>query len=150
MLNVTQLFAFLPEEVYERSKQTILPGGIVTAPGMDNVNRPFAHCIVGAINKPPMGSGRLHKVELRIYDPFGSTAGVWASCSCEFFLYNCEVALSLKGSSSLIYSNGKLPIVKNPTYIPWLCKHSYPAVKRAIQLKKVKKALEKAKKLALP
>lgn len=53
---------------------------------------------------------------------------LWVTCDCAFFLYNCEVALARAGSSSVIHSNGKRPVVTNPKLIPYVCKHVYRAM----------------------
>lgn len=50
---------------------------------------------------------------------------VWVSCSCPYYLYYCEVAVSRVGSSSVLYSNGAIPHVRNPRMIPYLCKHLF-------------------------
>ena len=59
----------------------------------------------------------------------------WVSCSCEFFTYNLEVALTTQGSSSVINSNGNMPIKRNPNTKPALCKHLLAAVKRIQKIK---------------
>lgn len=52
-------------------------------------------------------------------------SNVEVSCSCEAFLYWCEVALEKKDASVVMFSNGQLPIVRNPKMIPFMCKHLY-------------------------
>lgn len=52
-----------------------------------------------------------------------TTNKAWVHCSCPFFLFHCEVALAKQGSSSVIDSNGKPPVEKNPNMIPMMCKH---------------------------
>lgn len=69
----------------------------------------------------------------QVYDTFfvGKQAGipvsqqkhVLASCSCDFFLYYCEVALHHWGSANIKFSNGAHPEVTNPGLHPLLCKH---------------------------
>jgi len=49
--------------------------------------------------------------------------GAWVHCSCQHFRYYCEVALSMKGSSSILNSTGKLPRKTNPSLKPEVCKH---------------------------
>lgn len=46
---------------------------------------------------------------------------VLVSCSCEFFMYYCEVALHHHGAAKIKYSNGKHPEVTNPTLYPLSC-----------------------------
>jgi len=64
---------------------------------------------------------------------FRPSSLLWVHCSCPYFLYNVEVALTLKSSSSIYDSNGALPRIKNPTLRPYLCKHLFATV--ANQLK---------------
>ena len=52
---------------------------------------------------------------------------VW--CGCKWFLYNCEVALALRGSSFIVNSNGALPKITNSTGRPQVCKHSLAALR---------------------
>lgn len=64
-----------------------------------------------------------YKTYIVLKGPVKTTTKAWVSCNCPFFLYHCEVALAKRGSSSILYSNGKLPVEKNPRLIPYLCKH---------------------------
>lgn len=61
-------------------------------------------------------------VVMQIYGD-GPKAHIWASCTCEWWLYHCEVAVERKGSTGVIHSNGELPKVTNPRMIPSICKH---------------------------
>jgi len=57
---------------------------------------------------------------------------VWVSCSCNYFRYVCEWALSRYGSSDIIYSNGQPARFTNPRGIGTLCKHLYAVLPVAI------------------
>lgn len=57
---------------------------------------------------------------------------VWVSCSCNYFRYVCEWALSRYGSSDIIYSNGQPARTTNPRGIGTLCKHIYAVLPVAI------------------
>ena len=46
-------------------------------------------------------------------------------CSCDYFTFNCEVALTKRGASAIKQSNGEKPVVRNPSMIPTPCKHLY-------------------------
>ncbi len=46
---------------------------------------------------------------------------VHLSCSCPDFMYTWEVALTRKGASSIKYSNGDLPVDRNPRGTPGAC-----------------------------
>jgi len=68
------------------------------------------------------GSGRPQYLEIDYYGR-GKGARVWVTCTCEYFLYNCEVALWSDESSSVRWSNGKDPNITNPSKAPRACKH---------------------------
>jgi len=57
---------------------------------------------------------------------------VWVSCSCNYFRYVCEWALTRYGSSDIIYSNGQPARFTNPRGIGTLCKHIYAVLPEAI------------------
>jgi len=69
-----------------------------------------------------VGSTSPRHVEIHLYGK-GPNAKVWASCDCPYFLYHCEVADTKKGSSDVIFSNGKSPRITNKNMVPHLCKH---------------------------
>lgn len=48
---------------------------------------------------------------------------VLVSCSCEFFCFYSEYALTKWGSSQIKYCNGEPPHVTNPGLHPLMCKH---------------------------
>lgn len=52
----------------------------------------------------------------------------WVSCTCEYFLYHCEMADKYKGSSSKIHSNGARPKITNPNNVAHVCKHCVAAL----------------------
>jgi hypothetical protein len=62
-------------------------------------------------------------VTMKIYGRGDKNSKIWASCDCEWFLYYCEVALTKRGSSEVIYSNGKDPKITNPRKLSVACKH---------------------------
>jgi hypothetical protein len=76
-----------------------------------------------------------HKVILRFYGPIAPTTPVWFSCSCAFFLYYCEYALTQRKSSSIVYCNGKPPIYTNPKLVPLVCKHGVHAALAAMRMR---------------
>jgi len=51
----------------------------------------------------------------------------WVHCTCPYFQYYVEVALTARGSSNVIMSNGSFPKIRNPRMRPYLCKHLYAA-----------------------
>lgn len=72
---------------------------------------------------------RFYPGENEVWPSANQASTVWVSCSCPYWLFYCEVATARTGSSSVIYSNGDLPIVRNPTMVPYLCKHLVTATK---------------------
>lgn len=51
----------------------------------------------------------------------GTEDNLWVSCSCEWFMFNCEYALWTHNASSIIYSNGEPALITNPRNIPMCC-----------------------------
>jgi len=62
---------------------------------------------------------------VRFYGKVAIATPVWVWCSCPYFLFFLEVALTRRKSSAVVNSNGRLPIVRNPRLIPYLCKHLF-------------------------
>jgi len=64
-------------------------------------------------------------ITIKLYDDVKdiNKSTCWLHCSCEYFLYNLEYALTSKGSSSIINCNGQYPVEKNPALKPHACKH---------------------------
>ena len=81
-------------------------------------------------------------------------APVWVFCTCEYFLFHCEVADAEKDNSSINYmkrdfystkngqtihftqNNGKFPVITNPQGIAHLCKHLIAGLRKGALLKK--------------
>lgn len=51
----------------------------------------------------------------------------WVHCTCPYFQYYVEVALTARGSSNVISSNGTFPKIRNARMRPYLCKHLFAA-----------------------
>ena len=60
---------------------------------------------------------------VRFFGPPSPDTPCWVFCSCPYFTYNLEVALTRQNSSSIKFSNGQLPRERNARMIPHLCKH---------------------------
>lgn len=58
----------------------------------------------------------------------------WVRCSCPYFLYYVEVALTRHDSSDIYYSNGRYPMIRNPKLRPYLCKHLSASLRPAIKV----------------
>lgn len=103
--------------------------------------------------KPPR-SNKTQKVFtqwIRLYPQEGpgvrspASQRAWVRCSCEYFMFNCEYALTKNGSASIKYSNGQPARMTNPSNIPYLCKHLYKAAANVLLLEKKRQAIEKGK-----
>jgi len=106
------------------------------------------------------GSGREHTLEMIFYgdgEDMNTKAAV--NCSCEWFLYACEVALWHEGSARIedpiemrIWSNGEdyTDGGPNPSGLPIICKHIYSALRAgAAKWKARGMSIEEKKKLEL-
>lgn len=82
-----------------------------------------------------VGSTSVRRCKFRFFGKISTTALVWVSCSCEDFRYVHEVALTAAGSSSVEYSSGAIPHVKNPRGRIGLCKHLYRASDLAVAIR---------------
>lgn len=78
----------------------------------------------------------------------------WVFCTCEYFLFHCEVADAESDNSTINYlprnitttkdgkvvritkNNGKAPIITNPNHIGHLCKHLIASLRKGALLKK--------------
>lgn len=74
------------------------------------------------------GSGKPHYFEIDFYGK-NDKSPVWLTCSCEYFLFHCEVALMQRGSTDQMWSNGADPNVTNPGKAPRACKHLVAALR---------------------
>jgi hypothetical protein len=111
-------------------------------------NRPYVNILATLRRAPPIGTGKLRKVHLKIYDKQDQSAEIWASCSCEGFLYFSEISWSLKGSSSVIYSNGKLPHIRNPNFTLRGCPHVVALLSWSLRSKTVARRIKQAQELS--
>jgi len=102
--------------------------------------------------------GPQHSLQMIFYgDGSDGTTRAAVNCSCEYFMYYCEVALEDKGSSRIeepiemrIWSNGEEPNITNSTKVPIICKHLYQALYSGAAKRKPKgKSLEDKRKEAL-
>ena len=70
--------------------------------------------------------------KLNLYKLPDLTTPCWVQCSCPYFLYFCEYAVTKAGSSEIEFSNGRKPRVRNKNEVPILCKHLIAASKRVV------------------
>lgn len=134
MLRVT------PSAILKRAKSSSIAQFAVQR-DYDQLNRPHAHIVAAVVCPPPNGTGKLHKVEARLYAPAGTISPTWVSCDCGNFRYTWEVADMLAHSSSVKYSNGALPNIRNPQKVTALCKHLARLLSYATRARKVSKVI---------
>lgn len=70
---------------------------------------------------------------IRFFGPPEKDTPCWVFCSCQYFTFNLEVALTRQNSSSIKFSNGQLPRERNVRMIPHLCKHLVLSARLALQ-----------------
>ncbi len=70
---------------------------------------------------------------VRFFGPPAKDTPCWVFCSCQYFTYNLEVALTRQNTSSIKFSNGQMPRVRNPRMVPHLCKHLVLTARLAMQ-----------------
>ena len=73
---------------------------------------------------------RAHKQKLYKVALYHKSDDVIVHCTCAYFKYTLEVALTGYKSSQIITSNGKHPRIRNPRRKTYLCKHLVAAVQR--------------------
>lgn len=126
--------------IVERAKSCIRVTFAVVE-DFDDLNRPHAFITSGIICPQPNGTGKVHKVEARLYNPFGQTSPTWVSCDCGNFRYTWEEDLVPWHSSSMRYVNGPDKNIRNPKHFPALCKHLVALLSYAVRSAKVRKVL---------
>lgn len=66
--------------------------------------------------------------------PYPSMASpCWVQCTCPFHKYYVEYALTQPGNSEIKYCNGNPPVIRNPSEIPYVCKHVVLATQKAVK-----------------
>lgn len=90
-------------------------------------------------NARSRGSNKRWSLVIRIYGKVTRKGTVkpnnnaWVSCSCPYWRYYCEVAVTARGSSSILISNTQMPKIRNPRMRPYLCKHLLRAIEPALK-----------------
>lgn len=77
---------------------------------------------------PKMYEPQHHYQSIQVMEASKRGKRIWnrkckVSCSCSDFMYVDEVALFKKANSDIYFSNGELPVIKNPKMVPQICKH---------------------------
>jgi hypothetical protein len=94
-----------------------------------NADASGAFFLVKGVSVDPTTTKHQYRVLAKIYvdrktgkPPNNPSVFIW--CGCSWFKFNCEVALSIRGSSYIVNSNGALPKITNPSAKPQVCKHA--------------------------
>lgn len=128
----------------------------------DRHDRKRKHPVISKINKASLamdGSGlfvlftgksvdlKSHRERLRGRGPYAMLAKLYFDdedgkkmqnpkcfihCSCDDFKFRSEVALAIRGSSAIVYSNGMMPKITNPNSVPHVCKHSLAFLEKCV------------------
>ncbi len=143
MLRAKTLFSRTPDAVHRRSRRCTSK---VTDADIYMDDAGVFRFVQGlALDPPAPGpwpqSRGPYRVICKLYfdenDANNPKTFVW--CDCDWFKYNCETALAIRGSSAIINSNGALPKNTNPTSRPQVCKHCLCFLKKALSRKRFTK-----------
>lgn len=83
------------------------------------------------IDAEAMGETSIYQITM-YFQGKGLTSKIWASCTCPYWLYHVETALSKSGSTDILFSNGKLPKITNPRMVRHCCKHVASCLQRGV------------------
>lgn len=129
-LSLRQLLKATPPYIHNNSrdvivrslKESITKGGFpaVQAKAMSMTNTRRVEYKLSVIGKDR---------ELPVY----KQKHVLVSCSCDFFTFTCEYALTQWGSAQIKYSNGEPAVTTNPGNQPLMCKHLVKLAKTIIE-----------------
>lgn len=132
MINLNQAIKYTPARIKKGTVLTVKSIKLVEARNGEDTKGPFQKATfeVVATNGP-------RRVTIKAYgDPRKNIfqRSTWVTCSCPWFLFFCEYALAKRGSSDIINSNGKPPIITNPRQWPYICKHVIAITQRWAEL----------------
>lgn len=135
MISLKQMLRATPAEIRRNATQV---SAKVTK--SLEVKQDEKHVTLIARSLPSSGSGKKHNVVIKLFGPVKQKSDVlkakaWVHCDCEWFQYNCEVALARIGSSDIISSTGANPKEKNPMMKPMVCKHIVSTLPKIAQIK---------------
>lgn len=81
-------------------------------------------------SKPHLQVAKLYFDDQNVKKMTNPKTFVW--CACKDFTFRCEVALAIRGSSVVVYSNGALPKSTNPNAVPQLCSHCLAFLEKCV------------------
>lgn len=121
MVNISQILKYTPASIKKRKINTVKSirtiRAILDSDEYGIHQKAFFNVVATSVPR---------KVNIKLYGPLDKPLlqkKIWVHCSCEWFTYFCEYALAKKKSSTIINSNGKPPVIKNPRQWPYVCKH---------------------------
>lgn len=134
MVRLEQMIKITPKNIFRNAKKVY--GGLFKKPvWKQDANGVYKHVYIRARD-----TNGVRFLQYKLYLQKNNKTSklndnAWVHCSCPWFTFFCEVALTLKKSSSIKNSNGELPKETNPRLKPWVCKHLIAMSKTAIQSK---------------
>jgi hypothetical protein len=133
MIKFSTLIKNTPKNIVENTK-TVKSQRLVKAwSSIDEKGRLYKGAMVHS-----KATSVIRLIQIRLYGVKGAPIFdhmMWGHCSCEYWLYFLEVALSAHGASSIINSNGEYPAIRNPSLDPHVCKHVYATVPLIARIK---------------
>jgi hypothetical protein len=134
MYKLRHLIELTPKEVIKKSK-SVSVNIVRSIQDLDREGRVMRKIQMKA--RDPKGSGKFHTITMKAYGGNKNILDdeVWVHCNCEYFCFHLEVALHAENSSSVINSNGNMPIVTNQGMVGHLCKHLMASIKQVRAVK---------------
>jgi intein/homing endonuclease len=128
MLNLQQLFRRHAGRRVESAKYVRI---VQTKKGWDSMGRGYIACASYSTKiwdpwkkryiKNTTGPGKKPARYVTVFVFLDTRLHVIVSCSCPDFKYRWEVALNHKEAAEIEYSNGELPVIRNPSMRPTFC-----------------------------
>lgn len=98
-----------------------------------------------------IGGSKPRNSTISIYDEQVSIASpTIVYCSCDYFKYNLEIALTARGSALQLHADGLLPQKRNRAFRPGLCTHLALLAKIALSADTTKDAFSQQPKRLVP
>ena len=114
-LNINELLSNTPNNVAKNAISVRISNDIQLHPSS------YADGAISILSTRTIENQRAHSQEVRV----NKSRHFWVSCDCEYFMFNCEYALTQYGASEIKYSNGQPAVKRNPKNVPRVCKHLY-------------------------
>lgn len=134
MKTITELLMLCPKVQYEKARETRI---LNASAGLSRSGLRTIRAVVQRVSEK--GAHDKHRVEIQCVEP-DTLLGegyvkVWCDCGFQVF-YGQEVLLTKQGASSIRYSDGSMPNIRNPGGVMMLCHHTL-RIALAIRSKKL-------------